>query len=77
MIVIGKTDAARQAIIGAACMEPEGYFSPVLLGAIDAYREAVAHELAEKIRSAPFEEHFLQKHQRARAADLIDPEVKP
>lgn len=32
-----------------------------------------AHELAEKIRNAPFEEHLLQKHQRARAADLIDP----
>jgi hypothetical protein len=34
-----------------------------------------AHELAEKIRSAPFKEHLLQRHQRERAARLIDPEV--
>lgn len=38
---------------------------------VDAY----AHELAEKIRKAPFEEHLLQGHQRARAARIIDPEV--
>ncbi|KUN16535.1 hypothetical protein AQJ23_44895 [Streptomyces antibioticus] len=32
-----------------------------------------AHVLAEKIRTAPFEIHLLQRHQRARAAGLIDP----
>jgi hypothetical protein len=33
-----------------------------------------AHELAEKIRNAPFEPSLLQRHQRRRAASLIDSE---
>lgn len=33
----------------------------------------VAHELAEEIRNAPFEPHLLQRHQRYRAAAIIDP----
>lgn len=37
--------------------------------------DAYAHELAEKIRKAPFNEHLLQGHQRAAAARIIDPEV--
>lgn len=42
---------------------------------LDAYEAAVAHELAEKIRQAPFEPHLLQRHQRYRAARIIDPQA--
>lgn len=34
-----------------------------------------AHELAEKIRAAPFAGHLLPAHHKRRAAAIIDPEV--
>ena len=43
--------------------------------AIDGVLYRHAHELAEKIRQAPFEPHLLQRHQRYRAARIIDPQA--
>lgn len=82
VVAMGKTEAARQAVIDTAAMgEPEGWVNASLFDAIDAYRAAVEHEAAERIR----EETKLAKAMGVLepdkfrpcrdAADQIDPEV--
>ncbi|HLL34197.1 MAG TPA: hypothetical protein VK545_09960 [Streptomyces sp.] len=77
VIAIGKTEAARQAVIEAASMEPEGFVNASILGALDDYRAAVEHEAAERIRNSKRLRDYTDDHMGDcnAAADLIDPEV--
>lgn len=81
VVAIGKTEAARQAVIDAAAMgEPEGWVNASLFDAIDEYRAAVQHEAAERIRMA-YDEAFdaaqevLSGSEAMAIADQLDLEV--
>ncbi|MFD9442138.1 hypothetical protein [Streptomyces sp. NPDC060001] len=81
VLAVGRTDKARQAVLDAACLEPEGFFNLSLLDALDEYRAAVEHEAAERIRES-FEEAFeasqevLSGTDAMLAADQIDPDAR-
>jgi hypothetical protein len=76
VVAIGKTEAARQAVIEAAAMEPEGFVNASILGALDDYRAAVEHEAAERIRLCNHEHYEVAGPMFAtEAANHIDPEV--
>jgi hypothetical protein len=79
VIAIGKTEAARQAVIDAAAMgEPAGTVNLSIFFALDDYRAAVEHEAAERIRmhattmSRPGSVGYAGL---SSAANLIDPEA--
>ncbi|MEU7243393.1 hypothetical protein [Streptomyces sparsogenes] len=77
VVAVGRTETARQRIIDVACLEPEGFVNASILGAIDDYRAAVAHELAERIRCSERLRSYTDGHMgdMNEAADFIDPEV--
>ncbi|MYW28327.1 hypothetical protein [Streptomyces sp. SID2119] len=78
VVAMKRTAEARQAVIDAACMEPEGFVNASILGAIDDYRAAVEHEAAERIRNSERLRDYTDDHMgdmRA-AADEIDPDVE-
>ncbi|MGV9546834.1 hypothetical protein [Streptomyces ardesiacus] len=77
---MGKTEAARYAILDAAAMDaPGGWVNASILDAIDDYRAAVEHEAAERIRA--MKERLIGHSEWLDgvndAADEIDPEVGP
>ncbi|MEU3729979.1 hypothetical protein AB0E81_11300 [Streptomyces sp. NPDC033538] len=78
VVAIGKTEAARNAVIEAAAMgAPEGMVNFPLFGAIDDYRAAVEHEAAERVRAARVGFRIYDmKFGMSCAATLIDPEVQ-
>lgn len=81
VVAIGRTEAARQSVIDAACMEPVGCVNASIFDALDAYRAAVEHEAAERIRAETQYAKALGvlepgKFRPCRdAADQIDPEA--
>lgn len=77
VVALAKVLGARQAIIDAACEEPEGFRSLALLDAIDAHHAAVAHLCAERIRNSKRLRDYTDDHMSDcnEAADEIDPEV--
>ncbi|MFF9525383.1 hypothetical protein ACF1DV_25890 [Streptomyces achromogenes] len=78
VVAMGRTEAARQAVIDAAAMgEPEGMVNFSIFEALDDYRAAVEHEAAERIRNSKRLRDYTDDHMSDcnAAADLIDPEV--
>jgi hypothetical protein len=66
-----------QAVYDAAGLNDQSSRYYVLRDAVNNLLAQHAHELAEKLRTAPFEPSLLQAHQRRRAADLIAPASLP
>ncbi|MFG3014325.1 hypothetical protein ACGFZB_28680 [Streptomyces cinerochromogenes] len=77
VVALAKVLRARQAIVDAACEEPEGFHSLALLDAIDDYGRAVSHLNAERIRNSKRLRDYTDDHMSDcnEAADEIDPEV--
>ncbi|WP_435613275.1 hypothetical protein [Streptomyces sp. bgisy159] len=77
VVALARVLGARQAIIDAACEEPEGFHNLALLDAIDVHHAAVSHLNAERIRNSKRLRDYTDDHMGDcnMAADVIDPEV--
>jgi hypothetical protein len=82
VIAMRATEIARQVLIDAAASgEPAGWVGGGFFDAVDAFRAAVEHEAAERIRdeTALLKAHGVLEPDKYRpcrdAADQIDPEV--
>ncbi|BDM70584.1 hypothetical protein HEK616_40710 [Streptomyces nigrescens] len=80
VVALGRVEVARQRIIDAACMEPEGFVNASIFDAVDDFQAAVAHMCAEQIREETKYAKAMgvlepDKFRPCRdAADQIDPE---